>query len=127
GPDAADVDLDTGTEPVDLRLVPAAAGSWLGIVAGLHGSPATAVAVTVPAGLIALAVAGAARTTPARLAAGVALVALLSGLAVGAVRAWALHAGPVAALAEEGASVQIDGVVTTQPGVHSSRGESYVT
>lgn len=126
GPDAADVDLDAAAEPVDLRLVPAAAASWAGVLAGLHAPVAAVLVVAAAAVALVLAVVVTARTAPARLAAGVALAALLAGLTVGAVRAGALHSGPVAALSEVGAAVEVHGVVTTEPGVHGTDGEPYV-
>lgn len=117
GPDVDEV--DPGSEPVDLRLVPAAVAIWVGVLIGLHVAALTVVAGAGAAAVLSFAAATATARTGYRLAMGVALLALLAGLAAGSARAWTVHDGPVADLAEGGATVTVDGVVTAQPSTRS--------
>jgi competence protein ComEC len=115
-------------ERVDLRLVPAAAAIWLGVLAGLHAPPGYVAAGGAAAAALGLTVVVAV-TGPARFAVAVALIALLTGLVAGSVRAWLVHSGPVAELAAAGATVSVDGVVVTDPSLRSPSvpdGEPYV-
>jgi competence protein ComEC len=125
GPDAA----DAAPGPVDLRLVPVAVATWLGVLAGLHASGRVLAFAPAAAMVAAVLAVGCLRRAPARLAVVVTVVALLAGIGVGAVRSEALRGGPVAELAAEEASVEIEGVLQSDPsartpaGVH---GEPYV-
>jgi competence protein ComEC len=126
GPDADDV--DAGAEPVDLRLAPAAVAIWLGVLAGLHARPAVAAVIGGAGAAVGLLAWSATSRVGARLAVGVALLALLAGLASGTARAWSVHGGPVTDLAGAGATVTVHGVVMTEPAVRvgaAAGGEAY--
>lgn len=128
GPNAAGVE---GTdEPADLRLVPSAVAAWLGALAGLHAQAGVQTGLAIGASVIALAGIAGVRSSPGRLAVGMALAAALAGLAGGAVRAAAVHEGPVAELSAVGAQVKVAAVVTSDPtlreGDGSVSGEPYV-
>jgi competence protein ComEC len=99
----------------DLRLVPAAAATWTGVLVGVIVPVPLLGGLCVGVAVGAVVVARLAISRPARLAALVALACLLGGTLVGAARAAALHAGPVDELAEDRAVVRVDAVVTTDP------------
>ncbi|HEX6336513.1 MAG TPA: ComEC/Rec2 family competence protein [Jiangellaceae bacterium] len=128
GPNAEGV--KGSAEPADLRLVPSAVAAWLGALAGLHSSPGVQVGLAVGAAALVLAGIARVRSGPGRLAVGMALAAALTGLAGGAVRAAAVHDGPVAELSTAGARVTVAAVVTSDPalrdGAGSVSGEPYV-
>ncbi len=139
-PAAATADPAAGTvaaEPLDLRLVPAALGLWLGALAGVlvHWSVGLAgctIAVVVAASiLLHTRRRGAERVPPSghrqagsgdrrrasrlssagRRAIVAATLCLVAGFAVGAARAAPVWDGPVTDLAAAGAHVELDGVV----------------
>jgi competence protein ComEC len=117
GPDADEA--DAASQPVDLRLVPAAVAMWLGVLAGLHGSTAQRGGCAAAGVVLSVAALARVRTAAPRMAIGVTLVALLAGMTVGALRAETVRAGPVAELAAEAATVRVDGVLTTDPSVRT--------
>lgn len=126
GPDTDEVDA---AEPADLRLVPAAVGVWLGVLAGLHAPLPYVAAIGAAAAVLGLVAIVSISGATARLAVAVALMALTAGLVVGSARAWLVHSGPVADLAAAGATVSVNGVVLTDPSVRSAgppEGERYV-
>jgi competence protein ComEC len=103
-------------ERLDLRLVPAALGLWLGALAGVLVPPRTGLAGCV----VALVTAGTALvrvriTPPARHALVAATLCLIAGFAVGAARAAPVWDGPVTDLAAAGAHVELEGVVERDP------------
>lgn len=120
GPDADDV--DPGSEPVDLRLVPAAATIWLGVLTGLHATPAVVGVCAAAAVVLALVAGVVSARTGVRLAVSIALLALLAGLAAGSARTSAVHGGPVTDLADQGATVTVEGVVTSEPALRPAPG-----
>jgi competence protein ComEC len=128
GPNAAGV--EGNDEPADLRLVPSAVAAWLGALAGLHVPAGVQTSLAIGASVIALAGIAGVRSSPGRLAVGMALAAALAGLAGGAVRAAAVHEGPVAELSAVGAQVSVAAVVTSDPALRegdgSVSGERYV-
>lgn len=127
GPDADGV--EASVEPADLRLVPAAVGAWLGVLAGLHASAGGRAVVALVAAALALGGLAIVRSRPGRLAVVVALAAALAGLAGGSARAGAVHDGPVAELAATGARVGVEAVVTSDPALRvgaAASGEPYV-
>jgi competence protein ComEC len=128
GPNAAGV--EGNDEPADLRLVPSAVAAWLGALAGLHAQAGVQTGLAIGASVIALAGIAGVRSSPGRLAVGMALAAALAGLAGGAVRAAAVHEGPVAELSAVGAQVSVAAVVTSDPALRegdgSVSGERYV-
>lgn len=99
----------------DLRLVPAAAATWAGVLVGVNnpGPPLGWLCMGVAVG--AFVVARISISRPARLAAFVALACLLGGTLAGTARAAALRTGPVDELAEERAEVGFEAVLTTDP------------
>jgi competence protein ComEC len=107
-------------ERLDLRLVPAALGLWLGALAGVlvpwrTGLAGCAVAL-LTAGVILVRTTLGATARRALVAAGLCLVA---GFAAGAARAAPVWAGPVTTLAAAGAHVELEGVVARDPVVRS--------
>lgn len=105
------------TESLDLRLVPCALAAWGAAAIGLGWSPGRAIAA---AGL--LWVAGIVLFTRAmdgssgrRFAAVVALLAAGAALASAGLRVDEVQAGPLRALASEGASVHLSGRVASDP------------
>jgi competence protein ComEC len=102
-------------ERPDLRLVPAAAATWAGVLLGLAVPLLFLVVAAAGATMAALAVGRLVRSRPARIAALVALACLATGLLLGAGRAATLRAGPVDDLAAQGAAVRVTGVLTTDP------------
>ncbi|MET0641963.1 MAG: ComEC/Rec2 family competence protein [Jiangellaceae bacterium] len=99
----------------DLRLVPAAAATWAGVLVGVNnpGPPLGWLCMGVAVG--AFVVARISISRPARLAAFVALACLLGGTLAGTARAAALRAGPVDELAKERAAVGFEAVLTADP------------
>lgn len=128
GPDAERAEANV--EPADLRLIPVAAGAWLGVLAGLHASVGVRAGLAVIAAMVALAGFATVRSGPGRLAVFMALAAVLAGMAGGAARASAVRDGPVAELAAAGAQVRVEAVVTSDPSLRSAEasasGEPYV-
>jgi competence protein ComEC len=122
--------VEGNDEPADLRLVPSAVAAWLGALAGLHAQAGVQTGLAIGASVIALAGIAGVRSSPGRLAVGMALAAALAGLAGGAVRAAAVHEGPVAELSAVGAQVSVAAVVTSDPALRegdgSVSGERYV-
>lgn len=120
GPDA---DRPVAVRPVDLRLVPAAVATWLGVLAGLHapGSWLAAAGSAMVAGWTGFALSGrhVRATGRTRLAIVVTVVAALAGMAVGYLRAEPVRHGPVAELAAGEAFVSAEGVVTEDPSVRT--------
>lgn len=113
-------------EPPDLRLLPAAAGLWLGVAAVLVVQPHHAARVAaVAAGALAAGSAGVAvarrrgRVFPGRsVAALVAALACLVGVAVGALHLLRVSPHVVAQLVEQSAVVRVNAVVTGDPHAH---------
>ncbi|TDD65847.1 DNA internalization-related competence protein ComEC/Rec2 [Jiangella aurantiaca] len=107
--------------PLDLRLVPAALGLWLGALAGVvvpwPAGLAGCVLALLAAGLVLLRI----RITPSGRRALVAgTLCLVAGFAVGAARAAPVWSGPVTTLAAAGAHVELEGVVARDPVVRRS-------
>ncbi|MGH8774811.1 MAG: ComEC/Rec2 family competence protein [Jiangellaceae bacterium] len=103
---------------LDLRLVPAAAATWAGVLVGTAASAPVLVAVTatvMATAAGALALTGPAVTRHARLAVLVALACLVGGVVAGGARAASLRAGPVDDLAADGAMVSMTGTLVTDP------------
>ena len=104
-------------EPLDLRLAPSALAAWAAAALGLGWSPGRAVAAA-----LLLWVAGAAllgrrgkASNRRRLAVAVTLVVAGGAMAAAGLRADAVRAGPLRALALEGASVHLSGQVVSDP------------
>lgn len=129
GPDA---DRAGAVKPVDLRLVPAAVATWLGVLAGLHAPPgwlvAGGTAITAGWAGFALVRRRERRSVRTRLAIAIAVVAALAGMAVGYLRAEPVRHGPVAELAASEAFIGADAVVTDDPSIRAAEaaGEPYV-
>lgn len=115
GPDADQVEA---LKPADLRLVPGAAAMWCGVLAGLH-VPAAWLIIAALAALGAVTAVGRTLAGHNRLAAVIAVVALMTGMSVGFLRAEPVRHGPVSELAAEGAFVSADGVVTSDPSLRT--------
>lgn len=107
------------TEPprdrLDLRLVPVALALWAGTFTGLACTWGAAAAVGVFVTVTTVAAVAWMRPSGRRRAVAVAGLCLVAGLAVGASRAAPMHGGPVTDLAEAGAYVEIEGVLTGDP------------
>jgi len=99
----------------DLRLVPAAAAMWAGVVTGVAAPTPAVVGTAVTAALAAVVVSRRVRSAAVRLAALAALACLVGGTFTGAARAAGVRAGPVDDLAAGGAAVHVDGVLVTDP------------
>ena len=107
---------DDAGHGVDVRLLPAAVATWLGMWLTTSGQ----VAALVCAGVLDLVVAGIAarrRSVPAALA----CIVLLGAVMVGGVRSHALSSGPVASLAAQKAVVGMVLRVTSEPAMFQSR------
>ncbi|MEJ7630209.1 MAG: ComEC/Rec2 family competence protein [Nocardioidaceae bacterium] len=104
-------------EPLDLRLAPAALAAWGSAALGLGWSPGRAVAAALLLWAAGAALLGGRRisTRGRRLAVVVTLVAAGGALAAAGLRADAVRAGPLGALASEGASVHLSGQVLSDP------------
>ncbi|MBB5791990.1 DNA internalization-related competence protein ComEC/Rec2 [Jiangella mangrovi] len=108
-------------EPLDLRLVPAALGLWIGALAGVLVPLRDGLAGCAVVLLVAAAVLVRARLAPpARRAVVAASLCLLAGFAVGAARAAPVWTGPVTALAAAGAHVEVDGTIERDPVLRGS-------
>jgi len=99
----------------DLRLAPAAAATWAGVLIGVAGRSPVLVTVGVGAAAAALVLCRAVRSHQARLAVVVAIGCFLGGVFAGAARAATLRAGPVDELATTRSPAQVSGVITTDP------------
>lgn len=121
-------------ERLDLRLAPAAFAAWSTTAVGLGWSPGRAVV-----GALVLMVAGGCLLGADRrsasdpepdhrwgLAIGCALLVAAAGLAVSGLRAGAVQVGPVPALAQQRAQVDVEGVVVTDPVLRQGRFTAYV-
>ena len=124
---------DDGTDPpgrgpvdqpvpagTDLRLAPAAVAAWTGVIAGLMAGPAVLAGLGLAAGTATLLVVRRTAREPVRMAALVALLCLVGGVASGWMRAASVLAGPVADLAAAGAVVTVAGMLTTDPSVRTT-------
>ncbi|MGH8824862.1 MAG: ComEC/Rec2 family competence protein [Jiangellaceae bacterium] len=115
----AAVDAAAATR-ADLRLVPAAAGTWGGVLAGVSAGGVVLVWIVFATIVGALVVIRRIARRPARLAVLVALVCLVAGAAAGWARAASVRAGPIDDLAAAGAVVTVAGVLTTDPSVRTA-------
>jgi competence protein ComEC len=111
-----------GSDRPDLRLVPAAGATWIGVLIGVVAPLPVLAAAGAATAAASIVVGQVIRARPARLAAIVALLCLLGGLLAGAARAAAVRAGPVDELAAEWAEVRVTGVVTSDPQLRASAG-----
>ncbi len=116
------------SEPLDLRLVPGGAAAWGAAALGLGWPPGRAVATA-----LLLWTAGAllvgrppAFLAGSRLAVAVVLVVAGGAMAAAGLRADAVQAGPLRALASDGASVHVTGRVTSDPLRRDGRFEPFV-
>ncbi len=104
-------------EPLDLRLAPSALACWGSAALGLGWSPSrafTTAALLWVAGAVLL---GVRRGVSGRRRLGVVVILVVAGsaMAVAGLRVDAVRAGPLGALASEGASVHLSGQVVSDP------------
>jgi competence protein ComEC len=115
-------------EPLDLRLAPVALACWSGSALGIGWTVTQALSaagVLMVAGAILLCKRAGTHSATARLAAAVVLVAA-GAVAIAGLRAGAISAGPLAALARQQAYVTVRGVVTSDPVRKEGRFAPYV-
>jgi competence protein ComEC len=110
------------TERPDMRLVPAAASVWVGVLIGVEVRAAGVFAVTAATAVAALVVARRVGQRLVRFAALVALACLLGGVLLGAARGAGVRAGPVDELAADGAAVWVNAVLATDPQLRTGPG-----
>ena len=108
----------------DLRLFPAAAGTWVGVLVGVGAPLWMLLAAMTGIALAAIVVARIVGSRPARLAGIVALLCLLGGLLAGATRATAVRAGPVDEMAAKRADVRVTGILTNDPQLRTAPGRA---
>jgi competence protein ComEC len=105
-----------GSEPLDLRLVPLALAAWAGAAVGIGWTPGRAVAAALLLWMAGATVLGRSRVSGQRWLVVVATLLVTGGaLASAGLRADAVRAGPLGALASQRAAVHVSGRVTTDP------------
>lgn len=107
----------SGREPLDLRLAPSAVACWVAAASGVGWSPGRALITAVLLMVIGVALLGPPGSGPGRwrLAAAVTLAVAGASMATAGLRADAVRAGPLRALASEGSSVRLSGRVVDDP------------
>ncbi len=115
-------------EPLDLRLVPGALAAWGAAAIGLGWSPGRTIASAALLWAAGAYLLGRRRTISSRAALAIVATLVLAGgaLASAGLRAEAVRAGPLQALAAQGASIDVRGQVTSDAIRHEGRFAPYV-